>query len=532
MAAGLRPWSDHLPNVSSTDDPPNTGAAAGRAAALDLVAGRSLVDAWSAQWRAAPSQPTLVDATAAGDGRLVTAAELDERSAAAARRILASGVVSGDRVLVSGASSVDYVVAYLGVLRAGAVASAVNSAYTEREVRLIASDARPKLAITDQPAMARWLDAAVPGMRSTSPALEALAPPDARAPIDTAGPGDGALLVYTSGTTGVPKGVPLTHANLLSSAEAVRLAWRWSGDDRLVLALPLYHMHGLGVGLHGTLCAGATAVLFDRFDPGAVIDAVAVGATMFFGVPTMWNRLAAHPRVGELAALRLGVSGSAPLPADLHGAIAAATGRPPLERYGMSETVMLTSNPFDGERRAGSVGFPLPAVDVRLTPIGGGSAEIEVRGPNVFAGYLDRPEATATAFDGTWFRTGDLGEVDADGYLHIVGRSKELIISGGFDVFPREVEDVIRACPGVVDVAVVGTPDPEWGERVTAFVVTETMADGTVDEVADQALSEWAAQRLVAYKRTAPVGTDRGDPAEPDGQGASANVFGRLATGT
>ncbi|MEO5898674.1 MAG: AMP-binding protein [Ilumatobacteraceae bacterium] len=545
MSPRLRPWMDHLP--------------AGTAATgLDLVGGRSLIDAWTTQWRADPGQPTLVDATSTGDGRMVSAAELDERSAAAARRLAAAGIGVGDRVLVSGATSVDYVVAYLGVLRVGAVALLVNSAYTEREVAVIAADARPALAISDQPAMAAWLDAVVPGTRATSPALEGLPPAttneETNATIDTVGADDGALLVYTSGTTGVPKGVPLSHGNLLASAEAVRLAWQWTPQDRLALALPLYHMHGLGVGLHGTLTAGATAILFDRFDPGAVIDAVGDGvtsghgghagrggrggrerrrATMFFGVPTMWNRLAAHPRLAELGALRLGVSGSAPLPADLHAAIAASTGRAPLERYGMSETAMLVSNPFEGERRAGSVGFPLPQVEVRLAERPGGAAEIEVRGPNVFAGYLNRPDATAACFDGIWFRTGDLGEIDDDGYLHIVGRSKELIISGGFNVFPREVEDVLRACPGVVDAAVIGVPDPEWGERVTAFVVLAPGAAGLdgAGGIDDATLAAWAADRLVGYKR--PRRWERLDAIPVNAMGkVQRDVLSRLATGT
>ena len=400
----------------------------------------------------------------------------------------------GDRVLVSGATSVDYVVAYIGVLRAGATALLVNSGYTEREVRAITADARPRAAISDQPMVRQTVAEMEPTAVVSAPTLDDLPASDGPATIDVVGPGDDALLVYTSGTTGTPKGVPLTHANLLASAEAVRLAWRWQPDDRLVLALPLYHMHGLGVGLHGTLVTGASAVLHDRFDPDAVIDAMSAGATMFFGVPTMWTRLAANLRVADLAVMRLGVSGSAPLPADLHRALAELIGRPPLERYGMSETAMLTSNPFEGERRAGSVGFPLPGVELRLaTGEAAAPGEIEVRGPNVFAGYLDRPEATAAAFDGPWFRTGDLGEVDDDGYLHIVGRSKELIISGGFNVFPREVEDVLRAHPAVRDACVVGVPDDEWGERVTAFVVA--------DAVSDDELRAWATERLVAYKR-------------------------------
>jgi malonyl-CoA/methylmalonyl-CoA synthetase len=295
----------------------------------------------------------------------------------------------------------------------------------------------------------------------------------------------------------------LSHANLRASIEAVALAWRWAPDDRLVLALPLFHMHGLGVGLHGTLTVGATAVLLPRFDPASVLTAIRAGGTLFFGVPTMWHRLAGHPGAGDLARLRLGVSGSAPLPPDLHAAIAGLAGRPPLERYGMTETAMLVSNPYDGDRRAGSVGFPLPGVDVRLAGTAehtagaggvpaGSAAEIEVRGPNVFAGYWQRPGATAEAFRDGWFRTGDLGEVDPDGYLRIVGRAKELIISGGYNVYPREVEEVLLAHPAVVDAAVVGAPDPEWGERVCAFVV---------GDAPDGELVAWCAERLAPYKR-------------------------------
>jgi len=470
----MRDWSEHLP---AGVDP----------ASLRLGAG-SLVAAWQDRWAADPGQVLLVGQ----DGTALTAGELEERSAAAAGRFAAAGLGPGDRVIVSAEASLDHVVAYVALLRLNAVAVPVNGAYTEPEVVHVATDGRVAGAITDDAVKAGWIAAAVPGAVVTTPDLAGL-PPGVATPIDAAGPDDPALLVYTSGTTGTPKGAPLTHANLRASAEAVALAWRWSPDDRLVLALPLFHMHGLGVGLNGTLTVGATAVLQPRFDPGAVLDAVRDGGTLFFGVPTMWHRLAAHPEARGLARLRLGVSGSAPLPPDLHGAIAELAGRAPLERYGMSETAMLVSNPYDGDRRAGSVGFPLPAVDVRLAAsVSGAAAEIEVRGPNVFAGYWGRPEATAEAFDGDWFRTGDLGEVDADGYLHIVGRAKELIISGGYNVYPREVEDVLRAHPGVVDAAVVGAPDPEWGERVTAFVV---------GDMAEAELAAWCGDRLAAYKR-------------------------------
>jgi malonyl-CoA/methylmalonyl-CoA synthetase len=323
-----------------------------------------------------------------------------------------------------------------------------------------------------------------------------VAPEDGGAPaLDAAGPGDPALLCYTSGTTGAPKGAVLVHGNLLATVEALRLAWRWTPDDRLVLALPLFHIHGLGVGLHGTLAAGASAVLLPRFDVDAVLDAAADhDATLFFGVPTMYARLADSPRVGELARLRLCVSGSAPLPAPLWERLRTDAGQAVLERYGMTETVMNVSNPHDGERRPGAVGLPLPGVEVRLS--GGNPGEILLRGPNVFAGYWNRPDATAAAFDGEgWFRSGDIGALDDDGYLRIVGRSKELIISGGFNVYPREVEDVLRAHPGVADAAVVGAPSTEWGEAVTAFVVPAGAAPAEEDLLAH------AAAALAPYKR-------------------------------
>ncbi len=261
-----------------------------------------------------------------------------------------------------------------------------------------------------------------------------------------------------------------------------------------MLALPLFHIHGLGVGLHGTLTAGASAVLRPRFDVVDVLDqAAAHETTLFFGVPTMYARLADSDRLSELRRLRLCVSGSAPLSPELFASVAERAGQRILERYGMSETLMNVSNPYDGERRPGTVGLPLPGVEVRLAE---GTDEILLRGPNVFAGYWERPEATAEAFpEPGWFASGDVGSYDDAGYLRIVGRRKELIISGGYNVYPREVEDVLRSHPAVHDAAVVGLPDPTWGggERVTAFVE----ADG----VAEQELLDLAAQQLAPYKR-------------------------------
>jgi malonyl-CoA/methylmalonyl-CoA synthetase len=446
---------------------------------------RALPAAWREHWTRAPERPALFDATR---GWLDWGA-LERESARAARRLHGAGLAAGDRVLVSGAGSIALALAKLACLRLGLVLVPANPAYRARELAELVADARPRAAIVDEAERAAALRALDAGLLVTTPDLPLAegAPPR----LDAAGPGAPALLAYTSGTTGRPKGALLSHGNLQASAEALRCAWRWTPDDRLVHALPLFHMHGLGVALLGTLQAGASAVLLPRFDADAVLDAVERhAATLFFGVPTMWHRLAEHPRAGVLRRLRLAVSGSAPLAAELHERLAARAGVRVLERYGMTETGMLASNPVDGERRPGAVGFPLPGVELRLAV----SGEIEVRGPNVFAGYLGRPEANAAAFtpDG-WFRTGDLGAFDPDGYLRIVGRAKELVISGGYNVHPREVEEVLRAHPDVEDAAVVGTPSPEWGELVTAYVVSRR-------ELGLDEIRAHCASRLAPYK--------------------------------
>jgi malonyl-CoA/methylmalonyl-CoA synthetase len=475
MPPGLAPaWAAHLP----------PGVAP---AAVDLLARRSLPAAWAAGWRAQPDRPAVRDP----GGAWLTGADLLERTARVAGRLAAAGLGSGDRVLLSGPPSCDLVVAHCAALRAGCVVVPVNATYTPRELGVIVGDAGPRAALLADDGLRDAAAAIDPGLVVAGPDV---ALPDGDPPaLDAAGPGDPALLPYTSGTTGTPKGALLSHGNLLASAEALLLAWRWTADDRLVLCLPLFHMHGLGVGLHGTLLAGAQAVLLSRFDPDAVLAACR-DATMFFGVPTMYARLADAADPTPLGGLRLCVSGSAPLAADLHARIAARTGQAVVERYGMTETVMLVSNPYDGERRPGTVGLPLPGVDVRLAE---GSGEILVRGPNVFAGYWRRPDTAGVTFttDG-WFRTGDVGEHDEAGYLRIVGRSKELIITGGYNVYPREVEDVLRSHPAVADAAVVGTPSAEWGEVVTAYV--EVAAGGSVDP---EALLAWAAGLLAPYKR-------------------------------
>ncbi len=468
-------WAAHLP---ADVDP----------ATLDLTAAGSLPARWAAQWRAAPDRPVLHDPD--GD-RWWSGAELDAATSRVAGRYDGAGLRAGDRVLISCATSIDLVVAHVAALRAGLVVIPANTAYRAEELAHIVADARPVAAVVDDVERAQWLRDADDAIRIVGPSVDL---PDAPPPpLDAAAADDPALIGYTSGTTGRPKGAVLSHANLLASVEALLVAWRWTPADRLLLCLPLFHMHGLGVGLHGTLAAGASAVLQARFDIDAVLDAIERhDATMFFGVPTMYSRFASSPRLGELRRLRLCVSGSAPLPADLWEAIAAGSGQRVLERYGMTETVMLVSNPFDGDRRPGTVGLPLPGVDLRLAE---GTAEVLVRGPNVFAGYLGRPDANAEAFDGDgWFHTGDVGEYDDAGYLRLVARMKELIISGGFNVYPREIEDVLRLHPAVVDAAVTGTPDPEWGEVVTAWCETSA-------PVEPEELRAFVADHLAGFKR-------------------------------
>ncbi len=465
-------WAAHLP----------PGVESG---ALDLTALRSLPAAWASRWREAPAAPAI-----GWEGRWMTSSELDEASARVAGRLYGAGLRRGERMLFSAASSLDLVVAHVAAVRLGLVVVPVNTAYRERETAHIVADAQPAAALLDEPERAKWVHVVAPSAIVVSPAVEL---PDGEPPeLDSSHAEDPALLGYTSGTTGAPKGALLSHGNLLASAQAVAMAWRWTREDRLLLCLPLFHAHGLCVGLHGTLLVGGSALLLPGFDLDRVFDAIGDhNCTMFFGVPTMYHRLAHSVRAADLAALRLCVSGSAPLPTSLYRHLEKAAGQRVLERYGMTETLMNVSNPYDGERRPGSVGLPLPGCEVRLAPDG----EIQIRGPNVFGGYWRNEQATEEAFVDGWFRSGDIGSFDADGYLRIHGRSKELIISGGFNVYPREVEDVLLEHPAVAEVAVVGTPSDEWGEVVTAVIVPRGAAPP------EDELAAWADERLASFKR-------------------------------
>ena len=467
--APAQPWTRHLPEGAAAED-------------LDLLREGSLPAAWARRWAAQPERPVLREP----EGTWLTGRDLAERSAAVAGRLAGAGLRPGDRLLLSGGASSDFVVAHVAAMRSALVVVPVNAACTRRELEVVITHARPRAAVLEAEALRTWAAEADPSIVVTDVDV---ALPDGPPPaLDEVPPDAPALLPYTSGTTGTPKGVPLSHANLLASVEALRLAWRWTEDDALLLCLPLFHVHGLGVGLHGALLSGGTVLLQRGFDPEAVLRAAA-DATMFFGVPTMYTRLVAADGAERLAGLRLCVSGSAPMSAELHAQVLGRCGQVVLERYGMTETIMLVSNPLEGERRPGSVGFPLPGVELRL----GEGDEIQVRGPNVFGGYLGVAAPDAFTSDG-WFRTGDVGALDPDGYVRIVGRAKELIITGGYNVYPREVEDVLRSHPDVVDVAVVGTPSAEWGETVTAYVEAAAGFDAA-------SVLAWAADQLAPYKR-------------------------------
>lgn len=404
-------------------------------------------------------------------------------------------LTAGDRLLLSGASSVAYAAVHLAALRLGLVVVPVNPAYRDREVAHIARDCRPKAVVSEDRADLGVVAQSIGTAHWFPLDLAALEPlPSGPAPrLDEAGPSDPALLIYTSGTTGSPKGALLSHRNLLANALAVAQAWRITPADRLVLPLPLFHVHGLCVGLQACWAAGASVVLRPGFDRADVARAIGEKrASLLFAVPTIYARLRGE---GALRRLRLAVSGSAPLPPDLHAELAADLGQVILERYGMSEALMIATNPYEGERRPGTVGGPFPGVSVRLGEADGdGTAEVLVRSPSLLSGYLGQPEQTAASFEDGWFKTGDLGLIEEGGYLRLVGRKTELIITGGYNVYPREVEDALRRRRGVADAAVVGEPDPVWGEVVVAYIET---SEPRLDE--ERLLSELA-EELAPYK--------------------------------
>lgn len=420
-------------------------------------------------------------------GRIITYGDLVEGTGRIARALVARGVRPGDRVAVQVEKSPEAVMLYLACVRAGAVFLPLNTAYTLAELDYFLGDAEPALVVCDPksrdgltPVAGRYgaridtLDVEGKGSLMERAAAEA---PDF-ADVER-GPDDLAAILYTSGTTGRSKGAMLSHDNLWSNALTLVDYWRFTSEDVLLHALPIFHTHGLFVATNVILAAGASMIFLPKFDADEVMRLMPKATTMM-GVPTFYVRLLQHEGLTREATahMRLFISGSAPLLADTHRAWRERTGHAILERYGMTETNVIASNPLHGNRKPGTVGLPLPGVDVRIVDDHGTAlavgevGHIEVRGPNVFKGYWRRDAAGDFTADG-FFKTGDLGVIDDDGYLSIVGRGKDLVITGGLNVYPRDVETVIDELPGVVESAVIGVPHPDFGEGVVAVVVRE-----------------------------------------------------------
>ena len=446
-------------------------------------------------------------------GAAVTYGDLIAATARLANVLVARGVKPGDRVAVQVEKSVEALVLYLATVRAGAVYLPLNTAYTLAELDYFITDAEPKLVVCD-PAKRDGLAAIaakVGGSVETLDAngkgslMDAAATASAEfATVPRAG-NDLAAILYTSGTTGRSKGAMLSHDNLVSNALTLIDVWRFTADDVLIHALPIYHTHGLFVASNVILFSGAKMIFLPKFDPAEILGLMG-RATALMGVPTFYVRLLQQAGLTReaTAKMRLFVSGSAPLLADTHREWSAKTGHAILERYGMTETNMNTSNPYVGDRVPGAVGLALPGVTVRIADPETGAilppetiGMIEVKGPNVFQGYWRMPEKTAAEFrpDG-FFITGDLGKIDAHGYVHIVGRGKDLIITGGFNVYPKEIESEIDGLPGVFESAVIGVPHADFGEGVTAVVVRTPGA--TIDE---KAILAALADRLAKFKQ-------------------------------
>ena len=435
---------------------------------------------------AASAKPSLIDA----EGQGPTYGQLDDLSARFASVLRAYGVEAGDRIVVQVDKSVGAMALYLGCLRVGAIFVPLNTAYTAAEVDYFLGDSEPRLFVTRSLRDAAADHVLVMGTTPDSPLwAEALAAqPDTAIAPRTAS--DIAAILYTSGTTGRSKGAMLSHGNLTSNAQELNRLWGFTPEDVLLHALPVFHVHGLFIALHTAFLSAATTIFVPSFD-AAQIKALLPKATVLMGVPTFYTRLLALPDFGaqDCGSVRLFISGSAPMLAETHRQFEARTGQIVLERYGMTEAGIITSNPLDGERVAGTVGYPLPGVDLRIADEQGQPLPhdtpgvIEIKGPNVFGGYWRMPEKTAQEFrDGGWFITGDVAVQSPDGRVTIVGRAKDLIISGGYNIYPKEIESVLDAVAGVAETAVIGVPDPDFGESVVALVVAEkTLAPTLAD---------------------------------------------------
>jgi len=488
---------------------------------------RTHVDRLFSAIAARPEKPAIVF-----EGRTWTFADLDRLSAACARGLSAKGIEPGDRVAVFAETSPEVVVALLGHYRLGAVHVPINTRYRGEEVTQILEDSGAKAVLlragsscarvldglAPRPAQARriWIGGRDPAAGPEDVAFDGLVetPPRNRETPPLPADEDAAILLYTSGTTGKSKGVELSFRALVANTEAVTRLWRFSQEDRMALALPLFHVHGLGLGVHGALLSGMTLLLFERFDASGIVNAFErEGATLFQGVPTMYVKLlelfARRPESAlALSRGRLFTSGSAALSADDFHRFEELTGHRILERYGMSETLFTLSNPYE-DRRPGTVGLPIPGCEIRIVDEAGHDVqadepgEILARSNGMMTRYWRRPEETAASFRDGWFVTGDVARRDRDGYVTIAGRkSVDFIKSGGFKISAREVEDVLRRHPRIKDVAVIGAPDRVWGQRIVAAVVLHASSTAAPSsESLLEELSSFCARSLADYKR-------------------------------
>jgi malonyl-CoA/methylmalonyl-CoA synthetase len=435
------------------------------------------------------------------DGRSVSYAQADASAARIANSLLRLGAAAGDRITVQVEKSPENLFLYLACLRAGLVYHPLNTAYKAAELAYFLGDAEPSIVICASEALAT-MQSVLPGNTvkqlltldadGSGTLMQHAANASSTAEVAQCAGTDIAALLYSSGTTGKPKGIMLSHDNLRSNAETLVALWGFSASDKLLHMLPIYHVHGLFVAVSCALMSGASMVWHSRFNDEAAIAALPQ-CTVMMGVPTYYTRLLANPDfgAGSCANMRLFISGSAPLLAETFVAFQARTGHTILERYGMSETGMNTSNPLHGERRAGTVGLPLPDVTVRVVDDSGRcvatgeTGNLQVQGPNVFPGYWRMPEKTAEDFtaDG-FFNTGDQASIDTDGYISIVGRAKDMIITGGLNVYPKEIEAVIDAMPGVAESAVFGIADADFGEAVVVAIVPHGKAPSPAEVIA------------------------------------------------
>ncbi len=459
---------------------------------------------------------TLRDAADLGletaDGRVITYADLDDGSARIARLFAELSLQPGDRVMAQVEKSPQAVMLYLACLRAGMVYVPLNTAYTATELSYFLSDSEPRLVVC-RPNTATEIEAAA--ARTGAPhvltldasgegsltARAATLPPNND--IFVAKPSDVGAILYTSGTTGRSKGAMLTHGNLSSNALTLHDIWGWVPGDVLIHALPIFHVHGLFVALHTAMLNASRILFLPRFDADEIIDLLP-GASVMMGVPTFYARLLRHPGLTRDACrnMRLFISGSAPLLRETFESFEARTGHRILERYGMTEAGMITSNPLHGERLPETVGFPLPGVEARVADGSGNAVAngdvgvLEIKGPNVFRGYWRAPDKTRTEFrDDGYFITGDLVRMDQAGRISIVGRAKDLIISGGYNVYPKEVEGCIDSLDGIAESAVVGIPHPDFGEAVIGYVVLQPNAD-----ISEQSIKDALAASLAGFK--------------------------------